>query len=57
MENYSVGKSSLRNYGFSMHLEIFHRIVECTQVSPQANIIEIVPGWRENSNSNKLSIY
>lgn len=44
MENYCVGKACLSKCEFSIHLEIFYRIVEYTQISPQANITEIAPG-------------
>lgn len=57
MENYSVRKTHLLKCEFSMRLEIYYRISECTQLSPQASVTDRVPGWREKHVTVILNIY
>lgn len=51
MENYSVGKAHLCKCEFPMHLEIFYRISENSQIPPPANITDKLSCWREKNNS------
>lgn len=56
MKSYSVGKTHLPKCEFSMHLEIFYRISEHSQISPAASVTDRVSGWRGKHKSYLIYI-